>query len=78
MELRNKQEEQKVAWYKAETDRIKALSDHEVDATDQSIKAISMILNKDSADLDRDGKVSLEEKKMAQAAKTPAQPKKDK
>lgn len=37
--------------YNAETNRIKALSDHEVDAQDQSMKAIGMILQ-GSKDLD--------------------------
>lgn len=71
LELADKSEANSIARYKAETDRIKALSDHEVDANEQAMTAINMILNKDSADLDRDGKISIEEAKLAQAKSMP-------
>jgi hypothetical protein len=51
LETKNKMVEQFIAAYNAETQRIRALSDHEVDNTNLNMKAIEMILSS-SAKLD--------------------------
>lgn len=46
LENKDKQEENDIARYNAETQRIRALSDHEVDANQMEMDAIKMILEK--------------------------------
>lgn len=50
---KDKEEENKIAWYKAETDRIKALSDDQVDGNELELKAIAKILDIDQAEATR-------------------------
>lgn len=52
-----------IDWYKAETDRIKALSDHEVDQGEMQLSAIQALIDKDNSDADRE---------MASAKTTPS------
>lgn len=74
--LKNKEEENEIAWYKAKTDRIKALSDNEVDGNQLELDAIAEILEharhedgieheKEMADSDRDHEIAT--KSMDQA-----------
>lgn len=49
-----KEEENRIAWYKAETDRIKALSDHEVDMNKMEQDAIAKILDVEQSEKDRE------------------------
>lgn len=58
LQLQNKMEEQKINWYKAETDRIKALSDHEVDANKIEMDALAKILDHDQSEKDREHAVN--------------------
>lgn len=59
----NKEEEIKLGWYEAETLRIKALSDHDVDANRMEMDAIAKIL-----DEERDDKIRKESLEQAMAA----------
>lgn len=52
--LKNKEVENEIAWYKAETDRIKALTDHEVDANEIEMEAVSRLLDHSQRDADRE------------------------
>jgi Phage P22-like portal protein len=74
MEKYNKEVEHEIALYNAETQRIRALSDHEVDAQQQSLQAIGMILdNTATADEQDIKRADSEVKRMAAANKpTPA------
>lgn len=54
--------------YNAKTARIKALSDHEVDNNDMSLKAIQAILGHEASEKDREVKAT--QKTQAQSAKT--------
>lgn len=53
LKLLNKEEELKISTYKAQTERIKALSDHEVDANQMEMNAIAKLLEADDKDRDR-------------------------
>ncbi len=55
---KDKTEDRKVDWYDAETQRIRALSDHDVDANEMEMNAIRMIL---------DGSKSLDEFELKKA-----------
>lgn len=55
---KDKTEDRKVDWYDAETQRIRALSDHDVDANEMEMDAIRMIL---------DGSKSLDEFELKKA-----------
>jgi len=61
-------EQLKVNWYKAETERIRALSDHEVDANQMEMDAIGKILDHEGKKEDRMVKKDAETKK-AQSTK---------
>ena len=56
LKLANKDKtvENEIAWYKAETDRIKALSDHEVDNNRMEQDAIAKLLDVDQKESDRE------------------------
>src|SRR3546814_17988773 len=55
---KDKTEDRKVDWYDAETQRIRALSDHDVDANEMEMRAIQQIL---------DGSKSLDEFELKKA-----------
>lgn len=64
------EEKLRIDWFKAITDRIEALSDHEIDNNQQAISAIKELLAVDTAQQ----KLSLEGQKAAFAAQQSAQP----
>ena len=71
MEKYNKEVEHEIALYNAETQRIRALSDHEVDAQQQSLQAIGMILDGTATADEQDIKrADSEVRKMAVTAKS--------
>jgi hypothetical protein len=57
------EEKLRIDWFKASTDRIEALSDHEIDNNQQAINAIKDLLAVDTAHQ----KLSLEGQKLSQA-----------
>jgi len=62
IEMKNKEKELEIAEYNAETQRIRALSDHQVDANQMEMDAIQKILDESEREYQRD----LEEKTQDQ------------
>lgn len=60
--MKNKEKELEIAEYNAETQRIRALSDHQVDANQMEMDAIQKILDESEREYQRD----LEEKAQDQ------------
>lgn len=54
LELKNKEEENEIARYNAETQRIRALSDHQVDANQMEMDAIQKILDESEREHQRE------------------------
>jgi hypothetical protein len=52
--MKNKEKELEIAEYNAETQRIRALSDHQVDANQMEMDAIQKILDESERDHQRD------------------------
>lgn len=71
MEKHNKEVEHKIDMYNAETQRLRALSDHEVDGNQMEMNAMKLILDKsealDKIELDQEKFRHSEENKMEQA-----------
>ena len=74
MELKDKQEELEIDRYNAETQRIRALSDHQVDGNQMEMNAIQKILDQSEADRQHELREKELEAAETQRAQTPAKP----